>query len=161
MLSGGEQQMVSLSRVLVHPSAVVAIDELSHGLAPAIVEQLFTVLAGFRGEMTLVLIEQYVKRAHELADQVVVLSYGQVALPEPRRRRDAGGDRGGLRARPGRGRRPADADGRVRHRRLTGSPHRSPIEREWAVACSRCLRTGDDAGGTTRGAAQPIGSTAP
>ena len=41
MLSGGEQQMVSLSRVLVHPSAVVAIDELSHGLAPAIVEQLF------------------------------------------------------------------------------------------------------------------------
>jgi ABC-type branched-subunit amino acid transport system ATPase component len=80
MLSGGEQQMVSLSRVLVHPSAVVVIDELSHGLAPAIVEQLFTVLAGFRGEMTLVLIEQYVKRAHELADQVVVLSYGQVAL---------------------------------------------------------------------------------
>jgi ABC-type branched-subunit amino acid transport system ATPase component len=80
MLSGGEQQMVSLSRILVHPSAVVAIDELSHGLAPAIVEQLFTVLAGFRGEMTLVLIEQYVKRAHELADEVVVLSYGQVAL---------------------------------------------------------------------------------
>jgi branched-chain amino acid transport system ATP-binding protein len=80
MLSGGEQQMVSLSRVLVHPSAVVAIDELSHGLAPAIVEQLFTVLASFRGDMTLVLIEQYVKRAHELADQVVVLSYGQVAL---------------------------------------------------------------------------------
>jgi branched-chain amino acid transport system ATP-binding protein len=80
MLSGGEQQMVSLSRVLVHPSAVVAIDELSHGLAPAIVEQLFTVLASFRGDMTLVLIEQYVKRAHELADQVVVLAYGQVAL---------------------------------------------------------------------------------
>ena len=80
MLSGGEQQMVSLSRMLVHPSAVVAIDELSHGLAPGIVEQLFTVLAGFRGEMTLVLIEQYVKRAHELADQVVVLSYGRVAL---------------------------------------------------------------------------------
>jgi len=80
MLSGGEQQMVSLSRVLVHPSAVVVIDELSHGLAPGILEQLFAVLASFRGEMTLVLIEQYVKRAHELADQVVVLSYGQVAL---------------------------------------------------------------------------------
>ena len=83
MLSGGEQQMVSLSRVLVHPSAVVVIDELSHGLAPAIVEQLFTVLASFRGDMTLVLIEQYVKRAHELADQVVVLSYGEVALNRP------------------------------------------------------------------------------
>ena len=83
MLSGGEQQMVSLSRVLVHPAAVVVIDELSHGLAPAILEQLFTVLAGFRGEMTLVLIEQYVKRAHELADEVVVLSYGEVALARP------------------------------------------------------------------------------
>lgn len=83
MLSGGEQQMVSLSRILVNPSAVVAIDELSHGLAPAIVEQLFHVLDGFRGKMTLVLIEQYVKRAHELADQVVVLSYGRVALQRP------------------------------------------------------------------------------
>jgi branched-chain amino acid transport system ATP-binding protein len=80
MLSGGEQQMVSLSRVLVHRSAVVIIDELSHGLAPAILDQLFSVLASFRGDMTLVLIEQYVKRARELADQVVVLSYGEVAL---------------------------------------------------------------------------------
>ena len=87
MLSGGEQQMVSLSRVLVHPSAVVVIDELSHGLAPAILEQLFAVLASFRGDMTLVLIEQYVKRAHELADQVVVLSYGEVALAAARRPR--------------------------------------------------------------------------
>jgi branched-chain amino acid transport system ATP-binding protein len=80
MLSGGEQQMVSLSRVLVHPAAVVVIDEVSHGLAPAILDQLFAVLAGFRGEMTLVLVEQYVKRARELADDVVVLSYGEVAL---------------------------------------------------------------------------------
>jgi branched-chain amino acid transport system ATP-binding protein len=80
MLSGGEQQMVSLSRVLVRPSSVVVIDELSHGLAPAILDQLFAVLASFRGAMTLVLIEQYVKRAHELADDVVVLSYGEVAL---------------------------------------------------------------------------------
>ncbi len=83
MLSGGEQQMVSLSRVLVRPSSVVVIDELSHGLAPAILDQLFAVLASFRGEMTLVLIEQYVKRAHELADDVVVLSYGEVALHRP------------------------------------------------------------------------------
>jgi branched-chain amino acid transport system ATP-binding protein len=80
MLSGGEQQMVSLSRVLVRTSSVVIIDELSHGLAPAILDQLFSVLASFRGEMTLVLIEQYVKRAAELADQVVVLSLGEVAM---------------------------------------------------------------------------------
>jgi branched-chain amino acid transport system ATP-binding protein len=72
--------MVSLSRVLVHRSAVLVIDELSHGLAPAILDQLFAVLASFRGDMTLVLVEQYVKRASEIADQVVVLSYGEVAL---------------------------------------------------------------------------------
>jgi branched-chain amino acid transport system ATP-binding protein len=83
MLSGGEQQMVSLSRVLVRPSSAVVIDELSHGLAPAILDQLFSVLASFRGQMTLVLIEQYVKRAHDLADDVVVLSYGEVALHRP------------------------------------------------------------------------------
>ena len=62
---------------------MVVIDEPSHGLAPAILEQLFTVLASFRGEMTLVLIEQYVNRARELADHVVVLSYGEVALARP------------------------------------------------------------------------------
>ena len=83
MLSGGEQQMVSFSRVLVHPAAVVVIDEVSHGLAPAILDQLFAVLAGFRGEMTLVLVEQYVE-----------------ARPRARRRRRRAVVRGG---RPRRG----------------------------------------------------------
>jgi branched-chain amino acid transport system ATP-binding protein len=80
MLSGGEQQMLSLSRILVHRPGLIVIDELSHGLAPAIVDQLFKVLADFRGRMTFIIIEQFVKRAHALADNVVVLSYGSVAL---------------------------------------------------------------------------------
>ena len=80
MLSGGEQQMVSLSRVLVHSSAVVVIDEPSHRLARAILEQLSAVLASFRGEMTLVLIVQDVKCAGALANHVVMLSHGEVAL---------------------------------------------------------------------------------
>ncbi|HEY3976897.1 MAG TPA: ATP-binding cassette domain-containing protein [Streptosporangiaceae bacterium] len=80
MLSGGEQQMLALSRFLVQKPALLVIDELSHGLAPAIVDQLFGVLAEFRGATTFVIIEQYVKRSQELADDVVVLSYGNVAL---------------------------------------------------------------------------------
>jgi branched-chain amino acid transport system ATP-binding protein len=80
MLSGGEQQMLALSRFLVQKPALLVIDELSHGLAPAIVDQLFSVLAEFRGATTFVIIEQYVKRSQELADDVVVLSYGNVAL---------------------------------------------------------------------------------
>ncbi len=83
MLSGGEQQMLSLSRILVHQPSLIVIDELSHGLAPAIVDQLFKVLADFRGQMTFVIVEQFVKRAHALADNVVVLSYGSVALSGP------------------------------------------------------------------------------
>jgi branched-chain amino acid transport system ATP-binding protein len=83
MLSGGEQQMLSLSRVLVHKPSVVVIDELSHGLAPAILDRLFQVVSDFRGRMTFIVIEQYVKRAHDIADDVVVLSYGKVALAGP------------------------------------------------------------------------------
>jgi branched-chain amino acid transport system ATP-binding protein len=80
MLSGGEQQMLALSRVLIHKPALVVADELSHGLAPAIVDKLFAVVAEFRGTTTFLIIEQYVKRSQEVADDVVVLAYGNLAL---------------------------------------------------------------------------------
>jgi branched-chain amino acid transport system ATP-binding protein len=80
MLSGGEQQMLALGRILIQRPALVVVDELSHGLAPAIVDKLFSVLADFRGTTTFVIIEQYVKRSQEVADDIVVLSYGNLAL---------------------------------------------------------------------------------
>jgi branched-chain amino acid transport system ATP-binding protein len=80
MLSGGEQQMLALGRILIQKSSLVVVDELSHGLAPAIVDKLFSVLAEFRGTTTFLIIEQYVKRSQEIADDVVVLSYGNLAL---------------------------------------------------------------------------------
>jgi branched-chain amino acid transport system ATP-binding protein len=80
MLSGGEQQMLALSRILIQKPALVVVDELSHGLAPAVVDKLFAVVAEFRGTTTFLIIEQYVKRSQELADDVVVLSYGNLAL---------------------------------------------------------------------------------
>jgi len=80
MLSGGEQQMLSLARVLSHTPKLVVIDELSHGLAPAIIDQLFAVLTRHKGRTTFVIIEQYVARAREICDELVVLSHGHVAL---------------------------------------------------------------------------------
>jgi len=76
MLSGGEQQMLSLARILISEPRVAVIDELSHGLAPAIVEQLFGTLAAAKGTTTFVLIEQYLGRAFGLADVILVLAQG-------------------------------------------------------------------------------------
>jgi ABC-type branched-subunit amino acid transport system ATPase component len=76
MLSGGEQQMLSLARIFIAQPSLVMVDELSHGLAPAIVEQLFETVARLRGDITFVLNEQYLGRAHQLADMILVLSQG-------------------------------------------------------------------------------------
>ena len=72
--------MLSLARVLSHTPKLVVIDELSHGLAPAIIDQLFAVLTRHKGRTTFVIIEQYVARAREICDELVVLSHGHVAL---------------------------------------------------------------------------------
>lgn len=79
MLSGGEQQMLSLARILVVQPKLAVVDELSHGLAPAIVEQLFETVAASKGTTTFVLIEQYLGRAYALADVILVLSQGSPA----------------------------------------------------------------------------------
>jgi branched-chain amino acid transport system ATP-binding protein len=78
MLSGGEQQMVSLARILVTEPRLAVIDELSHGLAPAIVDQLFRTLAMREASTTFLLIEQYLHRSYALADTLLVLSHGEV-----------------------------------------------------------------------------------
>jgi len=77
-LSGGEQQMLAFSRLLLAPPKLLVVDELSHGLAPGIVAQLFEALARLKGECSMIVIEQYVSRALELADEVIVLSHGDV-----------------------------------------------------------------------------------
>jgi branched-chain amino acid transport system ATP-binding protein len=80
-LSGGEQRMLALARVLVRPPRLLICDELSLGLAPIIVEEVYRVLRSIRDAGTaLLLVEQHVRHALDLADDVVVLTKGAVAL---------------------------------------------------------------------------------
>jgi branched-chain amino acid transport system ATP-binding protein len=79
-LSGGEQQMLALSRALTSNPEVILIDEISMGLAPNLVEELFGVVVGMaRDGMTIVLVEQLAEFTLEIADYVAVMSQGKVA----------------------------------------------------------------------------------
>ncbi|MHB8680631.1 MAG: ABC transporter ATP-binding protein [Acidimicrobiales bacterium] len=78
-LSGGEQQMLSLARALLSKPKLLMVDEISMGLAPIIVQQLFDALRERAAQGTsLLLVEQYIDAALELADYVYVLDKGRV-----------------------------------------------------------------------------------
>ena len=89
-LSGGEQRMLTLARVLVLEPRVVIADELSLGLAPIITDEVYGVLEQIKGSgAALVVIEQHVRHALEVADLVVVLDRGQIVYKGPSRDVDA------------------------------------------------------------------------
>lgn len=83
-LSGGEQQMLSLARVLASASKLVVADELSLGLAPKMVDLVFEGLGRAReAGVTVIMIEQYVHRALAFADVSLVLQRGELAWIGP------------------------------------------------------------------------------
>jgi branched-chain amino acid transport system ATP-binding protein len=78
-LSGGQQRLLSLAKVLVVPSKVLVADELSLGLAPVIVDQVYEGLQEInRNGTALVVVEQQVHRALAIANSAVVLDHGSV-----------------------------------------------------------------------------------
>jgi branched-chain amino acid transport system ATP-binding protein len=80
-LSGGEQQMLALAKSYVSNPAYVLLDEVSMGLAPKVVDEIFAFLRQLAAQGTaLLLVEQYVTRALEIADYVFLLNHGRVAF---------------------------------------------------------------------------------
>ncbi|MGH3625890.1 MAG: ABC transporter ATP-binding protein [Sciscionella sp.] len=80
-LSGGQQQMVALSRCFTSSPDVVLLDEVSMGLAPIIVDQIFEALHALaRTGAALLLVEQYIGKALEMADHVYLLDRGSITF---------------------------------------------------------------------------------
>ena len=79
-LSGGEQQMLAVSRAYLSSPKIILLDEVSMGLAPLVVAQIFASLVDLaKAGTSLLIVEQYVGMALKVADYVYILKRGQVA----------------------------------------------------------------------------------
>ena len=80
-LSGGEAQMLAIGRGLMEEPRLMLVDEPCLGLAPVVVDEIVGILARLRGEgRTIVLVEQNTRAAVALADRVVLMTAGRIAL---------------------------------------------------------------------------------
>ena len=80
-LSGGEQQMLAMSRALMSHPKMIMLDEPSMGLAPILIDQIFEIIKQLHADgTTILLVEQNASKALEIADRAYVLETGKVTL---------------------------------------------------------------------------------
>jgi branched-chain amino acid transport system ATP-binding protein len=83
-LSGGEQQMLAIGRAVMARPKVLMLDEPSLGLAPMMVDTIFSVIAELNGEgIPILLVEQNAQKALEIADRAYVLETGSIVMQGP------------------------------------------------------------------------------
>jgi branched-chain amino acid transport system ATP-binding protein len=92
-LSGGQQQMLAMSRAVVSDPALLLVDELSMGLAPLIVTELYDVLGQLAAEgMSVLMVEQFARTALAIADYAAVMVHGRIqAVGQPADLEDVAG----------------------------------------------------------------------
>jgi branched-chain amino acid transport system ATP-binding protein len=79
-MSGGQQQMLAIARVIVTDPSLLLVDELSMGLAPMIVDALYDVLGQLAADgMSILVVEQFAKTALKIADYAAILVQGRIA----------------------------------------------------------------------------------